>query len=59
VAGFCEYGNEPSGAIKKGGYYLADRVTVSFSKNILHHEESKYHILKFRGKWKEIIETEK
>jgi hypothetical protein len=35
--GFCEHGNEPSGSIKKAGYFLTGRVTVSFSNNILHH----------------------
>jgi hypothetical protein len=37
VAGFCEHGNEPSGFIKKAGYFLTSCVTISFSTNILHH----------------------
>jgi hypothetical protein len=37
VAGFCECDNEPSGSIKKVGYSLKSRVTITFSKNILHH----------------------
>jgi hypothetical protein len=37
VAGLCEHGNEPSGSIKKAGYCLTSRVTISFSNNILHH----------------------
>jgi hypothetical protein len=37
VATLCEHGNEPSGSIKKVGYFLTSRVTVSFSRNILHH----------------------
>jgi len=41
VAGFCEYGNEPSGSIKDTGYCLTIRVTISFSKNVLHHGVSK------------------
>jgi hypothetical protein len=36
-AGFCENGNEPSGSIKKAGYFLTSRVTISFSNNVLHH----------------------
>jgi hypothetical protein len=41
VAGFCEHANEPSGSIKKAGYFLTSCVTISFSNNILHHEVSK------------------
>jgi len=37
VADFCEHGNEPSGCIKKSGYCLKTWVTISFSKNVLHH----------------------
>jgi hypothetical protein len=37
VAGFCEHSNEPSGSIKKEGYFLTSWVTVNFSNNILHH----------------------
>jgi hypothetical protein len=37
LAAFCEHGNEPSGSIKKAGYCLTSRVTISFLKNILHH----------------------
>jgi hypothetical protein len=41
VAGFCEHGNEPMGSIKNVGYCLTTWVTMSFSKNILHHRVSK------------------
>jgi len=41
VAGFCEHGNKPSGPIKKEGYSMTKEVTISFSKNILHHGISK------------------
>jgi hypothetical protein len=44
VADFCEHGNEPSGSIKKAGCCF-DKVTVSFSKNALHHIASKYILL--------------
>jgi hypothetical protein len=55
VAGFCEYGNEPSGSIKKAGCYLTSWVTISFSKNILHHEVSGV-LLPFRvPDWKRCI----
>jgi hypothetical protein len=37
VAGFCEHGNEPSGSMKKAGCCLKIWVTISFSKDILHH----------------------
>jgi len=37
VAGFCEHGNEPSGSMKKTCYSLTTWLTISFSKNILHH----------------------
>jgi len=37
MAGFCERGNEPSGSIKKAGFFLTSWVTISFSNNILHH----------------------
>jgi hypothetical protein len=37
VAGFCEHDDEPSGSIKEEGYCLTNRVTISFSNNILHH----------------------
>jgi hypothetical protein len=37
VAGFRDHGNEPSGSIKKAGYFLTSWVTISFSNNILHH----------------------
>jgi hypothetical protein len=37
VAGFRKHCNEPSGSIKKAGYCLTSQVTISFSKNILHH----------------------
>jgi hypothetical protein len=37
VAGFCDHGNEPSGSMKKAGNYLTRYVTISFSKNVLHH----------------------
>jgi hypothetical protein len=35
--GFSEHSNEPFGSIKEAGYCLAGFVTISFSKNILHH----------------------
>jgi hypothetical protein len=37
MADFCERGNEPSGSIKKAGYFLTVLVTISFSNNDLHH----------------------
>jgi hypothetical protein len=37
VAGFCEHGDEPSGSIKKAGYFFDKLVTISYSNNILHH----------------------
>jgi hypothetical protein len=40
VAGFCEHGNEPSGSVNKAGYFF-DKLTISFSSNILHHGVSK------------------
>jgi hypothetical protein len=39
--GFCEHGSKPSASIKKTGYCLTSLVTISFSKNILHHGVSK------------------
>jgi hypothetical protein len=33
--------NEPSGSIKEEGYCLTGSVTISFSKNIIHHGVSK------------------
>jgi hypothetical protein len=41
VAGFCEHGNEPSGSINKVGCCLRSWMTISFSKDILHHGVSK------------------
>jgi hypothetical protein len=41
VVGFCEHVNEPSGCIIKAQYCLPSWVTISFSKNILHHGVSK------------------
>jgi hypothetical protein len=41
MADFCEHGNEPSGSIKKAGYFLTSSVTISFSNNVLHHGISK------------------
>jgi hypothetical protein len=41
VGGFCEHADEPSGSIKKAGYFLISLVTISFSNNILHHGVSK------------------
>jgi hypothetical protein len=35
--GFCEHSNEPSGSINKAGSCSRSSVTISFSKNILHH----------------------
>jgi hypothetical protein len=37
MARVCEHGNEPSGSMKKEGYSLKTRVTIAFSKKILHH----------------------
>jgi len=42
MVGFCENGNEPSGFIKKAGYFLTSCMSVSFSNNIPHHGVSKY-----------------
>jgi hypothetical protein len=44
VAGFCEHGDEPSGSIKKVGYFLMRSVTNSFSNNILHNGASRVHV---------------
>jgi hypothetical protein len=41
IGGICDHGNEPSVSIKKTGFCLTSRVTVRFSKNILHHGVSK------------------
>jgi hypothetical protein len=41
VAGFCEHGNEPSGSIKKAGYFLISSVTIGFYNDILHHGVSR------------------
>jgi hypothetical protein len=40
VAGFCEHGDDPSGSIKKAGYFF-DKLSDSFSNNILHDGVSK------------------
>jgi hypothetical protein len=40
MVGFCEYDNELLGSMKIAGCYLTSRVTISFSKNTLHHEVS-------------------
>jgi hypothetical protein len=37
MVGFCEHGDESLGSIKKAGYFLRSRVTVSFSNNIVYH----------------------
>jgi len=37
VSGFYEHGNEPSSSINKVHYSLTSGVTISFSKDILHH----------------------
>jgi len=37
VAGFCEHGDEPSGSIKKAGYFLISLMTIRFSNNIILH----------------------
>jgi hypothetical protein len=42
VVGFCEHSNEPLCSIKKAGC-LTSRVTISFSKNILHHGVSEVY----------------
>jgi hypothetical protein len=36
VAGYCEHGNEPSGFIKTGNFWLAER-TVGFSRRTVLH----------------------
>jgi hypothetical protein len=41
VVGLCEHVNEPSDFIRRTGYCLTSCVTISFSKNILHHGVSK------------------
>jgi hypothetical protein len=41
VAGFCEHGDVPLVTIKKAGYFMISRVTISFSNNIVHHGVSK------------------
>jgi putative transposon-encoded protein len=41
VAGICEHGDGPSVSIKKQDIFLTSCVTVSFSKNVLHHGMSK------------------
>jgi hypothetical protein len=38
---FFEHDNVPSGSVKKAGYSLTSRVTISFSNNILHHRLNK------------------
>jgi hypothetical protein len=48
MAGFCEHCNEPSGSIKKG-YFLTDRVTISFSNNVLHYGVSNIRETKSRS----------
>jgi hypothetical protein len=35
VAGFCEHGNERSGSLRKQDFF--DKLTFSFSNNVLHH----------------------
>lgn len=42
VDGFCEYGNEPSGFVKKVGHYLTSRVTIGISINVLHYKVSEW-----------------
>jgi hypothetical protein len=39
VAGFCEHGNEPSGSIRRRDIF--DKLSDSFSNNVLHHGVSK------------------
>jgi hypothetical protein len=39
MTGFCEHGDEPSGSIKKTGFF--DKLSDSFSNNILHQGVSK------------------
>jgi len=41
VASFCEHGDEPLGSIKTADYCLTSQVTISFSKNIVHHGVNK------------------
>jgi hypothetical protein len=42
VADFYKHGDEPSGSIKKAGYFLIGRVAISFSNNNLHNGVSKF-----------------
>jgi hypothetical protein len=37
MVSFYEYGDEPSGSIKKAWYFLTSWVTRDFSNYILHH----------------------
>jgi hypothetical protein len=48
VSGFCEYGNEPWGSIKKG-YFLTHFMTISFLNNVLHHGVWSKYINPFSG----------
>jgi hypothetical protein len=49
--GFCERGNEPSGAINNVGYSLTSWVTINSSKNIMHHWVSKVNIRLHINPW--------
>jgi hypothetical protein len=37
MAGFCEHGNEPSGSIKKAGYFFDKLSDYELSNNVLHN----------------------
>jgi len=39
MVSFCEHGNEPLGSVMKQDFF--DKLSDSFSNNILHHEISK------------------
>jgi hypothetical protein len=40
VAGFYEYGDEPSDSIRKQDIFLTSSVTFSFPNNVMHHRMS-------------------
>jgi hypothetical protein len=40
VAGFCKHGNQPLGSIRRRDIF--DKLSDSFSNNILNHGVSKY-----------------
>jgi hypothetical protein len=53
MAGFCEHSDEPSGSIKKVGYFMISWVTISFSNNILHHGVS---VSEWDVRWMELAQ---